>query len=272
MGKVNTSILKNQFSERKNLNICLPIVEKCRNRREMPALATYYFLKIHFRNSCIYNFRPRMAEIATLIGISQKTLYTYLSHLRRLELIREHSGNLIFESTAKLKKQHKQKRILTIKIDKNETIKDIESRLYGKLLERHVTKLAFHRSVKKFENNLHDLGKAKYDENGSQFSISVRNMMKLLSVSQLKAKAIINSLNMKDIILTQSRKAKYLDYGKAPLKYSLEFPGHYFNNKRGFLFIQFGQQHELIAYPCQVRNLTYRQYLRIRKNLKNNLL
>lgn len=246
--------------EKQKINVVLSLIQQARTQKRMRALSAYYLLKTKFQNSCIYNYRSRMQALAASLNVCEKTLYNYFHHLRRMGLVYDFSGHLMLTSTRKLKEAAGERKKYKITVSENETIETIEARLFGKLAEKHIKKIAFHKKIKLFAQR-RDQSKKTGDENAQEFSLSVRNFMKLFNLSQEKTRKVLKLLNDNDVMRTRKRNAKVLDYGSVPpLKYSKEFPGHFFK-KDGFLFVLFGSLRELLEYPVNDKPVTLRQYV-----------
>lgn len=248
-------------TEKQKINVVLSLIQQARTQKRMRALSAYYLLKTKFQNSCIYNYRSRMQALAASLNVCEKTLYNYFHHLRRMGLVYDFSGHLMLTSTPKLKRAAGERKKYKITVLENETIETIEARLFGKLAEQHINKIAFHKKIKDFERR-RDLPKKTASETAAgEHSLSVRNFMKLFNLSQEKTQKVLKLLNDNDVMRTRKRNAKVLDYGSVPpLKYSTEFPGHFFK-KDGFLFVLFGSLRELLEYPVNDKPVTLRQYV-----------
>ena len=270
MNKDREQINNKQEAEQKKLNVSLSLIREARNQKRTKALAVYYLLKSTYRNSCIYSYKSRMKDLAGSLGICEKTLYNYFAHLRRLGAIYEHRGNLILTSTKKLKNEAREHKKYQVTITGDETPQTIEARLMGKLIELQCKNIAFHRAVRKFENKRHlhrDSDIKTVNENDQITSISARNLQQLFQLSQSKTKKIVNILNDLGVIRTTTRNPQVMGYGvpKSSLRYSREFPGHFFI-RDNFLFVRFGDYHQCMEYPVHVKELSYKQYLSNKKS------
>lgn len=263
MSKDN-EILNNSANNSVNkLNVSLSLIQTARSQKRTKALSVYYFLKSTFRNSCIYAYKSRMQELADSLGICNKTLYNYIDHLRRLGLVYDHANNLMLTSTKAVKSDARERKKCQITITDKEDIKTIESRLMGKLIETHVKRISLHKAMRSFEKR--DQDKKTVGENAT--SISQRNLQKVLQLSQVKTKNLVRTLNDLGVIRTTRNKPKFMAHEFPPLKYSEEFPGYWFRGRDEGLFVLFGDKHEMLEYPVQIKKLSYRQYLTIYKRM-----
>jgi len=255
---------KKQKKEQEKLNICLDLIQAARKQRRMKALAVYYLLKIKNNNSCLYNYRSRMNEIAETVGICEKTLYNYFNHLRRMGLIYDHANNLMLYSTKKIREERKEYIRYKILIKDGENIETIEARLYAKLLEKHCEKINHNKSMALFVNR--DRDNMNFGENENRTSISMRNLQQLFNASQYKTYSLIELMNELGIIKTTGRTPQIMGYGAPPVKYSREFPGYFYkvqneDNNSSILYRLFGNRHELLEYPVAIKNFSLQQYL-----------
>jgi hypothetical protein len=115
----------------KKIRTSLSLIETAAREKWIRQLAFYHLLKSHYCNSCIYNYKSRMEEIAAKCQVSTKTLYSYMNFLRRKGLIFDHNKNLILKSTREFGKKK-----YLIFIDSEYSLADIADILYGKILEK----------------------------------------------------------------------------------------------------------------------------------------
>ena len=268
MDKVKQQLINKQEAGQKKLNVSLFLIREARHQRRTKALAVYYLLKSTYRNSCIYSYKSRMKDLAGSLGICEKTLYNYFAHLKRLQAIYEHDGNLMLASTKKLKNEAREHKKYQITITGDETPETIEARLLGKLIELRCKDIAFHRALRRFEKRhlRRDSDIKTVNENDQITSISARNIQKLFGLSQSKTKKIVNTLNYLGVIRTSPRNPQLMDVGvpKESLRYSRDLPGYFFV-RDGYLWLRYGDYHECLEYPIEIKELNYKQYLKIKK-------
>ena len=255
-------------------NVCTHAVRLARDKRRTPALACYYFLKQQYTNGVIYDHRPRMGELATIVGVSQRTLYAYLGWLKKYGFVRPLENNLLLTSTGTLKRTHRERRKTQITVTDSETLQTIEARLLGKLLEDHARKIEHYRRIKRFERKntrTRDAHKKQCHETGPGFSLSIRNIQRLFNLGRNKAVSAIQLLN--DLGVIRTTETRPIQAGKAPrgmaehiADMTQDLPGHFFVYK-GLVYVHYGNIHTLIEHPLPQRELTYRQYIALNKRL-----
>lgn len=240
------------------MNTCktsLKLIEKAVSESWIRQLAFYHLLKFQFNNGCIYSYKSRMDEIASVLNISTKTLYNYLNFLRSKELICDHAKNLKLKSIRNFKTNRKKSVFL---INKNNNLFDVTCLLYSKLIERKAKQQAFAESVRRFGRG--DRFKSGLCENPFRPSMSYRTIAKLLNISESKAFRVIENLNSMEVIKTTKQKPKMIKENVTGLKFYIEdLPGYRFEigNK---LFELFGCKHDFVQFPVYLKNITIRQY------------
>jgi DNA-binding transcriptional regulator YhcF (GntR family) len=237
-----------------NRKTSIKLIETAVSEKWIRQLAFYHLMKFHFNNSCIYNYRSRMKELADNFHISEKTLYNYLKVLRSKELIYDHANNLKLISIRQLKSWKK----TLIDIDLNHDLWDVTCLLYAKLIEKRIKQQAFRESVRRFGRG--DRYKDRLSEIPFQPSISYRSIAKLLDISKNQAVKVVKNLNRLGIIKTIKQKPQLIARYFTDLKSIEDFPGYHFTLE-GCLFEIFGNQIELIKYPIYLKNITLKQYL-----------
>jgi hypothetical protein len=248
------------------LNASIRLIQFAAEQKIVKPLSVYYMLKARFRNSCIYCHRSRNAELANFSGISEKTLYTYKAQLSENGLCYEHAGNLILTSTRAIKLHFRDRRKTILNIGLNDSLEDIETRLYGKLLERHALKIAFRESLRRFisrDNHIRE-----FDENDCyKPSLSIPNTAKVLSLGIEKTARVLKRLNDLKVISSEHTKPERLKRGTVGFKRSSfeNLPGHFFKTKYG-TFRVFGTKHCFNEYPVKVKKLTIQQYIKATKS------
>jgi hypothetical protein len=217
-------------------------------------LAFYHLLKFHYKNSCIYNYKHRMDEVANQFNLSPKTLYNYFKILMDRNLVFDHSGNLIIRSIRHFGLSRKK---TTIYLDDSKTVFDITCLLYAKILEDRAKKQAFKESVRRFGKG--DQFKSGLCGNPFLPSLSFRTIAKILHISENKAFRVVKNLNKLGVIKSQKQKPQ-LKGNVSAVMYSIEdLPGYRFaigNN----LYEQYGCKHDFLQFPVCLRNITIRQF------------
>lgn len=252
-------------------NICLAVVKICLNSRQTKALACYYLLKQFFKNSLIYDYQSRMFELAARLRISHMTLYNYFDYLRSLGLIQPRGKHLLLISTTRVKKQYRERKKYQISISESESLETVEARFFAKILEQHARRIEFHKRIKRYERKYtrtRNTFKKRCHEPGPGYSLSIRNLQKTFNLGRNKTIRAILLLN--DLGVIHTTKSKPYRAGKAPQQAANSMdglPGHYFV-RGGVMYIQFGNKHELLEHTPNPKDLTYKQYALILRNLK----
>ena len=229
------------------------LIEKAVSEKWIRQLAFYHLLKFQFNNSCVYNYRSRMKEIAATLNISEKTLYNYFKELRSKELICDHASNLKVISIRGLKSWKK----TIIDINSEHNLFDVTCLLYAKLIERKVSRQAFRESVRRFGRG--DRFINGLSENPFRPSLSYRTIAKLINASEYKAFMVVKNLNRLGVIKTTRQKPEYLCEHFTALKSIEDFPGYRFT-LNDCLFEVFGNRIELIQFPEYLKRISIKQY------------
>jgi hypothetical protein len=240
----------------------IKLIERAVSEKWIKQLAFYHLLKFRFNNSCIYNYRSRMDELASQLNISTKTLYNYLNLLRSKDMICDHANNLKLKSIRDFKISRK-KSVLLIS-DKHKLF-DVTCLLYGKLIEQKAKQQAFAESVRRFGRG--DRFKSGLCENPFRPSLSYRTIAKLLNISESKAFRVIHNLNRLDVIRIVKQKPQLISKSFSALNYIEDMPGYRFNIGNR-LFEQYGNRIDFLQYPIFLKNITIRQYI---KQIHNHL-
>ncbi len=208
-----------------------------------------------------------------------------MHHWTRWGLTEGHRTHLVLTSTRKVKKDNREHRKYQITITENETIETIAARLNAKLLEEHARQMNFHRRVARFtrkgnkrQAKSSDMTITDRTESLPElpaFSLSLRNIAKLLNVSHIKAKEIILMLNNLKVIATTKTKPKGIikvpgvkgkqrpraaKKGRGYVDLTEGLPGHLFCFN-GIIYQVFGNRHRFLEHsPCN-DDLTYKQYI-----------
>jgi len=243
----------------------------------MRVLAAYYFLKSQLSHAIIYDYRSRKYFIADILGVSERTVRTYMHLWSRWGLTHGHKTNLVLTATQKVKKALRERRRYRISIAEGETIETIENRLYGKLLEQHAERITWYKRQHRFlskNKKRAQSSDAKITDRGERLqappvSLSLRNIAKVLNVSRFKANEIIQKLNSLRVILTTKSQPRRVC--KAPAKSVSAtdgLPGYFFS-AGGTTYQVFGNLHTFLEYPPNNDDLTYRQFMTLYRNSKH---
>jgi hypothetical protein len=232
----------------------LELIETATFEGWIKQLAFYHLLKFSFNNSCIFNYKRRMVEIARQFNISVKTLYNYFNILRSKDLISDHSANLKLESIRKFIRKRK-KNILYL--DDSLNLFDVTCLLYAKIIERKARHQAFMESVRRFGRG--DKFISRLCEKPFRPSMSYRTIANLLKISENKAFRIIKNLNRLHVIKTEKQKPQLVSENYKALKYIEDLPGYRFNIENR-LFEVFGNRIEFIQFPVYIKKITVQQY------------
>ena len=230
----------------------IKLIERAVRENWIKELAFYHLMKYHFNNSCVYDYRSRMNELAAQFDISTKTLYNYLNLLRSKDLISDHSHNLKIKS---IRHFETTKVLLNIEADYN--LFDLSCLLYNKLIERKAKQQAFAESVRRFGAG--DRYNSRPCENPFRPSLSYRSVAKLLFISECKAFKIIQNLNRLGVIRTNKQKPVLRSKNFSNLKSIEDLPGYRFNIGTK-LFELYGMQFEFLQYPVTLKKITSHQY------------
>jgi len=218
-------------------------------------LAFYHMLKFRFENSCIYNYRGRMDEIAGMFDISSRTLYSYLNFLRSKELICDHANNLKIKSIREFTTRKKSIMLLT----DGHNLFDVTCLLYAKLIEQKAKQQAFAESARRFGRG--DRFISVPGESPFHPSLSFRSIAKILNCSESKAFKVIKNLNRLEVLRTEKQKPQMLSDNFTELRSVEDYPGYRFNIGSK-LFEIFGTRVELIQFPVYLRSISMKQYLK----------
>ncbi len=256
-------------------NTSIRLIAEAAQQRMMKPLAFYYALKIRYRNSCIYQYRGRQRELSEQFAVSEKTVYNYLKVLTGHGLCYEHAGNLILTSTKAIKRKYSDRRKTTIHTQANDSLKEIEIRLYAKLIERHAGKMAFRESLRRFFI-IRDMRKTEHDVNEFKPSLSLSNTADVLHLSIRKTTSVIQQMNELKIITSTPPKPQRMPSSfNHKINIFEDLPGHYFNTSYG-LFRIFGTTHNFNEYPVKLKKITKKLYLKYSNTVNckkdNNLL
>ncbi len=259
--------------------VCIALIRTAVKVKVTRQLAFFYLLKRQFANGRIYDFRSRKNMISKLLGVSIKTLNKYLDTLEQVELISEECGNLVLVSNRRIKQVYNEEKTYKISTHKDDSLEDIQARLFAKLLEHHARKICFKESLRRFEKRcfLKWNRSSKAEGGGDQLnsvlrenprfepSMSVRTVAKLLSLNEKTALKIIERLNKLDIVQTESQQPILAGPSSSNvIKYMQEGHGYWFVCK-GKLYQQFGMKWNFLEFPIFQKQLTGRAYVKINR-------
>jgi len=224
----------------------IELIEKASSEKWMRTLAFYQLLKLHFNNSCIYDYRYRLPELSERLKLSQKAVCKYIDKLKTQELTFEHSKNLCLKSIRCFGR-----RKTTININKEMTLTEVSYILYGKLIEKQARKQAFAENIRRLRRG--EKHNSKLSETPFKPSISFNSIAKLCNCSHYKAIQIIKFLEKQGEITRYIQKPEKISEDFTALDSIQDIPGHHFNigNK---LYRTFGQKIEFSDFPLFLKN------------------
>ena len=244
------------------------MIQKATNDKWIKPLALYHLLKFSFGNSVLFNYRNRMDELSQRFGLSTKTLYKYLRVLSDKGLIVEKGNqrNLHLISITQFKRDLGDKRKCRIDIAVSDDLSTISAKLYAKLIEHHLRKIAFMKAIKEWRRR--DLNKMIAGESAAPlFSLSIRNIAKLLNISTNTVPKLLKSLEYLKILKVHPQKAEQISSDKLDITVVDDLPGHKFVTEKG-TFVQFGSKIELIQYPVKIPKISMKKYVKYYKSIK----
>jgi hypothetical protein len=239
----------------------LKLIDKAINEGWLKQLAFYHLLKFRFNNSCLYNYRSRMDELAKMFDICPKTLYSYFKVLRSKNLIFDHSNNLVLTSIGKFCIDRK----CSILIQEDYSLSDIVALLYGKLIERKAGKLSFGELIKKMKGA--DVEKSNNCEKrplSSLVKMSNRLIANVLKVSEFKSFKVIKCLEMLKVIIVHKQPPILIKNNFTDLVSVEDFPGYRFNIGTR-LYSRAASEIEFLQFPVVIKPLTLKLYKRLKK-------
>jgi hypothetical protein len=247
----------------------IQLIESAIHEGWIKQLAFYHLLKLRYNNSCIYNHKSRMDEIAYQFDLSTKTLYKYFNLLRSKELVLDHHKNLKIKSIRQFLRK-RNKRLLWLKDSYN--IFDITCLLYCKIIERQARKQAFMVSLRNYEkrrNGRDDRIFYEPCENPFLPSLSYRTISKLIKVSECKAFKIINNLINLGVLKSERQKPQIISKNFKLLNTIKDYPGYRFNIGNN-LYEQYGNRIEFLQCPIFLQNISYNQYKKFHKKYQHD--
>jgi hypothetical protein len=238
------------------------LIERATSEKWIRRLAFYHLVKYHYNNSCIYDYKSRMSEVAEMLGISTRTLYNYFNFLKSKELVREHDDNLVMKSVRDFEGRRKSQII----INEGYTISDISCLLYAKLIERKAHQQAFAESVRKFEKRGGKAGRSDefnrmLCEDEFRPSFSYRSIAKIINSSEKKAFEVVKNLNRLGVIKSENQNPRKLSDNFTDLKSIADYPGYRYNIGTD-LFEIFGAKIQFLQFPIFLKSISIKQYLK----------
>jgi len=233
-----------------NRRTSIKLIEQAAAEGWIKQLAFFHMLKFTFNNSCLYDYKSRMPELAGQFNVCTKTFYTYLNILRSKELVYEHSNNLVLKSL----KGGRVKTTLIVTAD--HSLFDITCLLYAKLIEKKARQMAFMESLRRSGRG--DKFKVGLCETPFRPSLSFRTIAKLLNVSEYKAFNVTKNLVKSGVINCEKPKPVFLAGNFTALETVEDMPGRRFNID-GRLFEIFGQKIDFLQFPVYLRRFSYKQ-------------
>jgi len=243
-----------------NRRTSISLIENAVREGWIKQLAFYHQMKFRFNNSCIYDYKSRMSEIASQFDISERTFYRYLEILRSKGLICDHANNLKLKSIREFTNRKK----ATLIITEGLSLFDITCLLYAKLIERKARQMAFMESVRRSGRG--DRLNVRLCEIPFRPSLSYRTIAKLLNVSEYKANLVLKNLNQLKIIESKKRKFRLITEDFTNLKSIEDMPGYRFNIGSK-LFENFGQKHDFLQFPVYLKRYSHKQLKRFNNSI-----
>lgn len=218
-------------------------------------LAFYHMLKFRFANSCIYNYRSRMTEIAGMFGISNRTLYNYLNFFKSKDMVCDHANNLKIKSIREFSTRKKS----ILLLNENYNLFDVTCMLYGKLIEHRAKQQAFAESARRFGRG--DRFVSVPGESPFRPSLSFRTIAKICNCSEYKAFQVIRNLDRLKVLKAEKQSPQMLSNNFTELGSIEDFPGYRFNIGSK-LFEIFGTRLNFLQFPIYLKSISMKQYLK----------
>jgi DNA-binding MarR family transcriptional regulator len=181
----------------------IKLIEKAVCEGWVKQLAFYHLLKLQYNNSCIYDYKSRIKEIAGKLCVSESTIYRYVKVLRSKDLVFDHASNLCLKSIREFKGGKKTALI----IPENYNLFDLTCMLYAKLIEKKARQMAFSESLRRSLRG--DRFNDRLCESPFRPSLSMRNIAKLCNTSLQTTKLVIINLERLNIMKTEKQKAEF---------------------------------------------------------------
>ena len=127
-------------------------------------------------------------------------------------------------------------------------------------------KMAFTRALKEYGRR--DLHKMRADETAAApFSLSIRNVAKLLNISNNAVPKVIKTLEGLKILKTYPQKPVKISDGKLDVDLVEDYPGYKFVTDKG-TFLQFGRKMKLLQYPIKIPRISFKIYKKYYKSIQ----
>jgi transposase len=248
---------------KQKISVSTKLVKQAATERWMKPLALFHLMKVTFGNSVIFGYRRRMKELSERFGVSRKTFYNYLDILRYQELIVNFPGNpqnLHLKSIKSIKQSLDDKRKCNITISQSDGIWEISCRLYGKLIESHLRKMAFVKAIQGYgRRKLHKVGAGNEGAPDPVFSLSIRNVAKILNIGRNTATQVLKTLKNLKVIKLYEQKPVKISAGKLDVSVIEDYPGYKFTTDNG-TFLQFGSKIESLEYLVKIPKISPKIY------------
>ncbi len=238
----------------KTHKVSLKLIEQATAEKWIRQLAFYHILKARYNNSCIYDYRSRMNELAPVLGVSTRTLYNYLNFLKKKNLASDHATNLQLKSI----KQFLTRKKAVIYIDDNYNITAVCHLLFAKLIEQKAKCQAFAEAVRRYGRG--DRHISAFSAIPFRPSFSYRNIAKILNCSEYCAFTVVKNLERLKVINTEKQKPQKVTDNFTALETVEDLPGYRFNIDNR-LFEVFGIKIDFLQFPVFLKPLTIQQYL-----------
>jgi hypothetical protein len=205
-----------------------------------------------------------MTDFAKILGLkSTKTMYNHLRVWKSLGLIRVHGANITLVSTKTIKRSYSDNRKTQITQLANEGIKELEARLFAKLIERKLHKADVMEKVSETYSDRYEMKPA--EKNKSHYNLRNRQGQRYTNLSQNKYNKVIFLLEKLNVLkpVETERELVMKNVGRDKLKHLEDFPGYrfYFN---GNIYLDFGSAYEFLEHPR--KEIPYNKLRQIRKH------
>jgi hypothetical protein len=228
-------------------------------------LSLWHYFKATYINGVIFNYRSRIQELSLKFALSTKTLYKYISILKKNGLVYDFNNNLNLVSIRHIKKLHSEKKKSKIHLNcLSDKLWTVACKLQSKLIENHLKSIAFSEALRRYGNrNLNNK-----DRSASDFlpSFSIRNAAKLLKMNERTIIKVFITLESLDIIKIIESKFIKISYDQLPVDILTDFPGYRFYSNQG-TFLRHGNMIELKEYPLKLPKINYKLYAKYCKSV-----
>ncbi len=247
------------------MNSSIRLISNAIDEKFIKPLVLYHAVKLQFVNSCLFDVKLRMLEFSEKFNVSKQTLYTYFKILENKGLIYQHTNNLVLKSIHTIKKELKDHKQCKVTISDNDSLFDVQCRLYAKIIERHGKKIATMEAYRRFGiREWRNMGTVETD---FQPSLSIRNIAKLLQINERTAKKVINNLERLTVLISKPQKPILKGDVINPALLE-DYPGYHFIHENN-LYVQFGNKIEFLEYPLKIPKISLKQYLNIYKSTQS---